>query len=329
MSLYANKFRPMNIGDIFDEVFDLYKRNFVVLAGVAGALYMPISLLQGALTFVPFAQFGIVIISAAVVSPFATAALCYALSETYLGKRTSIGGAFRFVGKRFWQYVGTWLLSGLVVLGAMVLPAALAAIPGAALYFAFHEWWPLITLASLGGLVGVAFAIILGLWFAFMPAVFVVEGSKYAANLIRSRKLIAGYVGKVFAVLLLVNLLVSVVSMAVLMPLGAVSGLTAATTGEPSVWMVLQSIVSGVVQSVLQPIALCAIILLYYDVRIRKEGFDLQLLAEELQSRPGSDTAYPAATRSEDQAGWGTVLGGEAPTPDLDEKPDDSGGATT
>jgi len=39
-----------------------------------------------------------------------------------------------------------------------------------------------------------------------------------------------------------------------------------------------------VLSVLLEPFRIAAITLLYYDFRIRKEGFDLEIMAEELES---------------------------------------------
>jgi hypothetical protein len=100
-----------------------------------------------------------------------------------------------------------------------------------------------------------------------------------------------------------------------------------AATGEPSPIAPIQNIITGIVTSLLQPISLCAIVLLYYDARIRKEGFDLQLLAEELSavSVEKSDI-YPIDPTAADARGWNSVLS-NPPTPDMDDETDRPGGA--
>jgi hypothetical protein len=49
---------------------------------------------------------------------------------------------------------------------------------------------------------------------------------------------------------------------------------------------ILNQAVSGVTNIVVQPIQLGTVTLLYYDLRIRKEGFDLERLARTLQTEP-------------------------------------------
>jgi hypothetical protein len=51
-------------------------------------------------------------------------------------------------------------------------------------------------------------------------------------------------------------------------------------------------LVTGLAQSLVFPLTLVATVLLYYDSRIRKEGFDLEVLAQEMGSGP-PPTAAP------------------------------------
>ena len=43
-------------------------------------------------------------------------------------------------------------------------------------------------------------------------------------------------------------------------------------------------ILAGVVQLFLYPLFYCVLTVVYYDLRVRKEGFDLEVLAQTLQT---------------------------------------------
>jgi len=53
----------------------------------------------------------------------------------------------------------------------------------------------------------------------------------------------------------------------------------------------VQTAVTGVAQIVLSPLLIIADILLYYDFRIRKEGFDLEMLSRAFELVPQSTEA--------------------------------------
>jgi hypothetical protein len=51
-----------------------------------------------------------------------------------------------------------------------------------------------------------------------------------------------------------------------------------------SVGMVAVIAIGGLVQMFIYPLFYCVLTVTYYDLRVRKEGFDLELLASTLQS---------------------------------------------
>ena len=51
---------------------------------------------------------------------------------------------------------------------------------------------------------------------------------------------------------------------------------------------VLQGVLTTIVQAAATPIGTISMILFYYDIRIRKEGFDLEVLAASLAAQPAT-----------------------------------------
>jgi hypothetical protein len=49
--------------------------------------------------------------------------------------------------------------------------------------------------------------------------------------------------------------------------------------------MILSGIVQGLAATVVAPLMAAVVTILYYDLRVRKEGFDLERLAESLGDR--------------------------------------------
>jgi hypothetical protein len=54
--------------------------------------------------------------------------------------------------------------------------------------------------------------------------------------------------------------------------------------GPGSLSSIVALSVSGLVQMLIYPLFYCVLTVTYYDLRVRKEGFDLELLASSLQS---------------------------------------------
>jgi hypothetical protein len=68
---------------------------------------------------------------------------------------------------------------------------------------------------------------------------------------------------------------------------GAVVGVSTVQAGQASVIGVVVNIVAGTVSSVLTtPFVAAFVTVLYFDLRVRKEAFDLQLLAQRIGVDP-------------------------------------------
>src|SRR5437773_1938903 len=130
--------RPMSTSEVLDRMFYLYKKNFVLFAGIAilpAVLVLLINLLQvsGGVTprigVMPGLEvgtaFGIFLLCLAylIVYVMASAATVHALSVVHLGKTTSIGGSYKHIQRYFWRLIGIGLLLSLVFLIIFVVIA--------------------------------------------------------------------------------------------------------------------------------------------------------------------------------------------------------------
>jgi uncharacterized membrane protein len=140
-------------------------------------------------------------------------------------------------------------------------------------------------------------AVMLGFLLLFIPGVILVVGLALAipavvleprtsasGALSRSWELTRGARWRIFGlgITLLVLLYVPVVAItglfALLLPQSA------GMFGGGSLGMVMAIAVAGLVQMFIYPLFYCVLTVTYYDLRVRKEGFDLELLASTLQS---------------------------------------------
>jgi hypothetical protein len=178
-----------------------------------------------------------------VMSSMSTAAVVVIVSDSYLGREVTTGAAINQVLGRIWTILGAVLLQGLLIgIGFLLF-----FIPG----------------------------VIFSCWFFATTTVVMVEGKDAVAALRRSRELARGSVGEIFSTLglalfivWLVDLLVNVIVVALIVRLR--SGVFAA------------SFAPYIISIFIVPFVNVVITLLYYDLRIRKEGFDLELMAKEL-----------------------------------------------
>ena len=262
---------PLTVGDLIDETFRLYRRNFALFAGIVAVIAVPQTLLNMVITAaIPnpvvttgpsggatvdagylvqaLTLVGIRVIIALVVSQLIIAALSRAISERYLGRTLTVGEAYAQVGWRtFVTLVLALLLQGLIVLTGLVL----LVIPG----------------------------IFLAIRLAFISQVIVLERTGVFVALSRSWQLVRGSWWRVLGILLLVGILVGVLSGLVSALVGAALGLA---LGSGTVLNVASQAVGGIIGIFIQPVQLGASVLLYYDLRVRKEGFDLELAAVQL-----------------------------------------------
>ncbi len=302
MVLSTRRFRPMNFTDILDETFDLFKSNLVVLVGIAAAFYIPVYVLQGAVVGPMLANIqagskgapvgdttamlsrymmgqmpiGILMLLAYCV---VTGAVSYAVSQRYLGEPATIGSSYSAVFKRFGALLGTLILSGIVSFAPLFVILVISGI-----------------LFAAGGAIGIVAGVILciaavvfmvmsAVRFSFVVPSVVVEGRAHSDALRRSWNLINGYAGKVIGTSIVVSLVVSIIAGVATAAVGQLIGFVAPLTSVTAQTII--GLVNGVVAAFLNPIGSIVVVLLYYDVRIRKEGFDLQMLARDLAISSG------------------------------------------
>jgi len=97
--------------------------------------------------------------------------------------------------------------------------------------------------------------------------------------------------GKVFGTVVVTWLISQFVPGMVINGIGNIVGITGNESLQP-VFIVLASLI-GIV---LAPIMPCALTLLYYDLRVRREAFDLQVLSEQLGPGTGGETETMGTT---------------------------------
>jgi hypothetical protein len=267
----APELRPLSIGEILDVAIKIYLRNAWTLFRVVLVVVAPVEVVSaliqasaasngsgisttGETTFVDSHDLALYL------SAFGAAALLGVLANT-----VATGASFKAVADAYLGEQPTWRSS---------------------LRFAFARLHSILWITFLGGIatvIGFVFCIVPGvyLWIAFAVAVPVLltEGVKGTRALGRSRALVRGRWWGTFGVVLLGTILAGVVSAAI----GAVAGLAAGTTDASTVAGFLVNSISGTLGSMIStPFTAAFVSVLYFDLRVRKEAFDLQLLAERI-----------------------------------------------
>lgn len=190
--------------------------------------------------------------------PLGNAAILHVIAEEFAGRPVGAGAALRFALGRFLPLFGSSLLAGLCVgVGFLLL-----IVPG----------------------------IIFLIWFVFVAQIVVVEGISGSPALGRSRALTAGYRGRIFGLLILFGIIgwiVGLVPTAIEKYVLPSYELVPAGPGGARVPVLhygnylVTTLLAQLVNILVQCYQAVGMTLVYFDVRIRKEGYDLEMAAEE------------------------------------------------
>ncbi len=129
-------------------------------------------------------------------------------------------------------------------------------------------------------------------WYVACPAL-IVEGTGPIESLRRSWHLGVGNVKRIVGYVLLLNLLMTVLPLVFEMALVWIFDITV-PTGAPGLLLRLPAAFSSLFLIVSRPFGVSAAVLLYFELRIRKESYDLELRVAELEeqvSRPAGQDA--------------------------------------
>jgi hypothetical protein len=313
--------RPSTLGEILDRTAQLYRRNFWLFAGTAalpfvvmvalivvavplGIFAIPgitgsasnaggVGALAGAIGGIAFLiAFVIVMPVYLAVYVFAIAGITQATVRVHRGEKMTIRAALKSAQPRFWTYLWYLILQGFMV---GLLPLFIAGIViGPLIYLITRPGVGIESSVALGfvaallGAAAIGVIIWLALSYAMGLAVCVVEKKTAWQSLTRAMQLSNGTRGRIFVLFLLLMVLSMIVStisyifsivvaaVASVMGMGSTAAAIAAVIGG-----ILYLAVSVGAQIVLQPVSWIALVLFYYDQRIRKEGFDIEWMMEQ------------------------------------------------
>lgn len=273
--------KPMDIGEILDGGMTIYRRHFGLLLRFAViALWLPLSLnIYVEISGGPQQHIGMYLLfylTQYFGALFLTAGAVAIISDSYLGTRPTLGHAMSVgAGKilPLWGVgLGKGLLVGLIVGVATVIASALLPLfirGGGVVGVVFG-------LAALLGVFGLAAFVLCG--YAVTTQVVVLEPLDGAFDSFgRSWELTKGFKWKVFSI----GLIVFIILYAPIFALGFAVGLMRVSDPQTSATL---AVISALIPIVLTPLLACVFTLMYYDLRIRREGFDLQVLSQQLVS---------------------------------------------
>jgi len=120
--------------------------------------------------------------------------------------------------------------------------------------------------------------------FLFIPQAVVLDDVGAVNALRRSFSLTSGYWWRTFGIYILILLIVSIIIGLLTRSIDLVEiGLRAIPGITQTVSIAIGSIIATAMSIAINPITSIATTLLYYDLRVRKEGFDMVLLSESLK----------------------------------------------
>jgi hypothetical protein len=113
---------------------------------------------------------------------------------------------------------------------------------------------------------------------SLIPQAIVLDGVGDVASSRRSRQLVTGYWWKTCALVVVTAVLVFIVGRIPTLVLDVIIG---ATTTSPAMHTILDGIIGLIAYILVLPIQFSAMTLLFYDLKIRKEAFDLEAMAQQ------------------------------------------------
>lgn len=290
MKSINQRFRPLSITDILDEAIELYKSNFVLLVGIAALIYVPLQIINGFFRDSGLITWIIVAITL-IIGSIVTAALTLAVSERYLGREVTIKECYQRIGQ---PTVLKQLISAMLIKDVFILCPFAAVIPfvlklGDTRHLASVNYKLLIvyTLSMLAiMLIAFAWLVYGGLRFVLTEPAVIIDKTGGMKALRRSWKLMSGSMGKGFLLYLIVIAVTTTLTGIIAGPTTVIISMATISKGAVSPFvLIMHTLLSTILNTLTAPFLSIVAILLYYDIRIRKEGFDLELLANELDQK--------------------------------------------
>lgn len=264
--------RPLSLGEILDRTFTLYRRHFLLFVGIFAIPQLLVLGLNLARVFVlrtssaatapastqfqqgsasglmAFGIFGffIGIIVYLVAYLFAQGGTIFAVSELYLGRQTTIAESLGRMRGQLLNLLGVLILNGLAMAGGFIL----LIIPGIYIACRLITCVPAALLEDLGA----------------------------RASLERSFALTKDNAGRAFLIYLLYVCMLYALMFFFAIPFGIMVAVFAKDPAMLRTSMALLQVGNFIAGVLVGPFLLIATSVFYFDLRVRKEAFDLQMM---------------------------------------------------
>lgn len=241
--------RAMSLSELLDTSFGVYRRLFlplvfISLATQAAPLAISVYVEMAGGVLVKPALWALSFVLTMLLVHIGTAASTFMIAETYLGGSLTAQHALQRAVPFIGRLIAVSLLSGLLMFVGLIA----LIVPGVIFLCGFLVAAPALVLENLP---------------AATPA------------LRRSWQLTRGFKGKIFGALMVAFLLVMIPTFM----LGIVAVAAATATGSETTGTLAALLLTSVIQVMMYPFMYVVSTLVYYDLRVRKEAYDLEMLA--------------------------------------------------
>ncbi len=246
----GNYIREQTVGDIISNTLQIYAKNFRVLFLTMIIPVVPLSIIVFLVTVAGWAGQHVLLLREIVeflVLTFVTAPITVAVSDYCLGNDPGVRRSYTRLTAVFWKFIGTFLLvATLEIIGFILL-----VIPGIILSVLFLFSMTLVPLERRGGIDALKRSIALG----------------------------KDYRWRNFGVIFLAYLIFLTGMFVIGLILGFIEAFIV-TESELAKYLISE--IGRYIALIFAPIGVIPIVLLYYDMRVRKENYDNAALAQDM-----------------------------------------------
>jgi hypothetical protein len=302
--------RPLSTSELVDRTFQLYRKYFFSFL-LFGALVNAVPFLfEVFLTFFGFRPtfkeifskpdvllwLGLAGSVLLFIIKLGEGALTYYVAEAYLGRLLPIRGALQLMWPRAWRILWTFIVKMALIFAAL----SLILLPPFYLYvFRPHASWTSLLLYVLATVVLLIPGIVVTMRYLCSMQAVMLEGLSGFKAVRRSSEIVRYDPGKgfmywgetrisivllvVFAVNAMLYIVTALPSLLIWIPELMQGRVSAADTGVSSTLIIGTNFLHFLGNSVVTPLYAIALTVFYYDVRVRKEGYDVELLARQMR----------------------------------------------
>lgn len=271
--------RPLTVGEILDRTFTMFRRHFVLWIGITALPQLLSLAFELMRTFwggigtrqilIGFSASTIllsllVLVVAFIAGLFAQAATFLAVTDLYLNRPVSIADCLRRAWGEILTVFGVGILNGLAILAGLVA----LVIPGIYIFCRLLVSVPAALVEQLGP----------------------------SEALSRSWRLTRDNAGRAFVLIVLYFVLSIAGGMLFQLPFTIATLTYRNNAAMLQMWAAFTQVGNTLVNIVVSPILLIATSVFYFDLRVRKEGFDLQFMLDPNSERiiPRSEGPLPS-----------------------------------